>query len=79
MSNKLKRHAAVRPDVFAENQRLRTWVLKADYAVPTSVVWIAELGDGRHIRCSSEGHLALHENDATLPAGAYSWLWEEVK
>lgn len=73
-----QRHAAVRPDVIAGNQRLRTWVWTGGRN-SNSIVWVAELAEGRYLRCES-GKAGLLEYEADVPPSETSLAkhWEEV-
>lgn len=74
-----RRHAAVRPDVNAGNQRLRTWVFSPpEREASAHVEWVVELGEGRYLRCLIEGKTQVYESAVTPKQGGYSTWWEEL-
>lgn len=74
-----RRHAAVRPDVNAGNQRLRTWVFSPlERQEWCDVEWVAELGEGRYLRCLVTGKTNVYESPVTPKQGGYSTWWEEL-
>ncbi len=80
MSNKLKRHAAVRPDVFARNQRLRTWVWVGDEMF-TTVAWITELDvAGNYLRCFTDGAFDTYwASGPPTDNSTHDRGWKEIK
>jgi hypothetical protein len=72
-----QRHAAVRPDVNAGNQRLRTWVWTGGRNT-NSIAWVVELGENRYLRCDLDaGRLVEYEAVATPSASSMFRHWEE--
>ncbi len=45
---------------------------------PVKAAWVAELGEGRYIRCDGKS-LSSYVCDLIPPEGAHGNLWEEVK
>lgn len=75
-----QRHAAVRPDVIAGNQRLRTWLWEDIPGLePYAIVWVAELGEGRYLRCYKDGRIHAYESPITPTEGTYGTCWRELK